>query len=59
VVPVSGLPERPLEAGAEHLKTEILDLCRAALAPYKVPASIRIVSGIDVTPSGKLTRVEA
>jgi acyl-CoA synthetase (AMP-forming)/AMP-acid ligase II len=42
-----------------QLKAEILDICRASLAPYKVPAMIRVVSGIEITPSGKITRVEA
>jgi acyl-coenzyme A synthetase/AMP-(fatty) acid ligase len=39
-----------------ELKTEILDACRRSLAPYKVPASIRIVPSLDVAVSGKLAR---
>jgi acyl-CoA synthetase (AMP-forming)/AMP-acid ligase II len=43
----------------EHLKAEILANCRASLAPYKVPALIRIVTGLDVLASGKLARADA
>jgi acyl-coenzyme A synthetase/AMP-(fatty) acid ligase len=40
-------------AAIEH---EILDLCRRDLARYKVPAMIRFVSALDVSPTGKLVR---
>jgi acyl-coenzyme A synthetase/AMP-(fatty) acid ligase len=43
----------------EVLKAEILELCRRTLAPYKVPAVIRIVSSLDITASGKLVRRDA
>jgi acyl-CoA synthetase (AMP-forming)/AMP-acid ligase II len=43
----------------EELKNEILESCRRALAPYKVPAIIRFVSSLDVAPSGKLARFNA
>ncbi|HZK90816.1 MAG TPA: AMP-binding protein [Stellaceae bacterium] len=43
-------------ADAEALKREILDDCRAALARYKVPVSIRLVPAIEVAASGKLAR---
>jgi acyl-coenzyme A synthetase/AMP-(fatty) acid ligase len=46
-------------ADVEALKREILDECRAALARYKVPASIRLVPAIEVAPSGKLARRDA
>jgi acyl-CoA synthetase (AMP-forming)/AMP-acid ligase II len=45
--------------GVETTKAEILASCRRALAPHKVPASIRIVNSLDVTPSGKLGRRDA
>jgi len=45
--------------GVETTKAEILASCRGALAPHKVPASIRIVNSLDVTPSGKLGRRDA
>lgn len=37
-------------------KGEILRLCHANLAAYKVPATIRIVPALDVAASGKLER---
>jgi acyl-coenzyme A synthetase/AMP-(fatty) acid ligase len=43
----------PLDA----LRMEILAACRDTLARYKVPASIRFVSTIEVAASGKLARV--
>jgi acyl-coenzyme A synthetase/AMP-(fatty) acid ligase len=46
-------------AGVETTKAEILASCRGALASHKVPASIRIVNSLDVTPSGKLGRRDA
>jgi len=46
-------------ADTKRLETEILDLCRGTLAAYKVPATLRFVPALDVTPSGKLRRVHA
>jgi acyl-coenzyme A synthetase/AMP-(fatty) acid ligase len=46
-------------ADPEALKKEILERCRAALARYKVPASIRFVPTLDVAASGKLMRRDA
>ena len=43
-------------AAADALRYEILDACRGVLARYKVPASIRFVSSIEVAASGKLAR---
>jgi acyl-coenzyme A synthetase/AMP-(fatty) acid ligase len=43
----------------ERTKAEILETCRSALAAHKVPASIRIVNALAVTPSGKLGRRNA
>jgi acyl-coenzyme A synthetase/AMP-(fatty) acid ligase len=40
----------------ESTKAEILQVCRSTLAAHKVPASIRFVSSLGVTPSGKLGR---
>ena len=45
-----------MAADAEILKSQILDICRDTLAQYKVPASIRFVSAIEVAASGKLAR---
>ena len=41
------------------VRTEVLRLCRDALQPYKVPASIRQVGSIGMAPSGKVARVSA
>ena len=38
------------------LRSQILEACRQALAPYKVPAAIRFVSSLEVASSGKLVR---
>jgi acyl-coenzyme A synthetase/AMP-(fatty) acid ligase len=43
-------------SAAERIRAEILATCRSALAPQKVPASIRVVDAVQVTPSGKLGR---
>ena len=45
------------EASEDALKVDILDSCRAALAPYKVPATIRFVPCLEVSDSGKLARL--
>lgn len=42
---------------AETIKAEILEACRLALAPYKIPAAIRFVPSLIIGPSGKLVRV--
>jgi acyl-coenzyme A synthetase/AMP-(fatty) acid ligase len=54
------LADRP---GAERtagrtaaLKSEILLRCRASLAPFKVPATIRFVPALDLAAAGKLER---
>ena len=44
------------DATAAALRRELLDSCRHALAPHKVPATIRFVESLDVTASGKLAR---
>jgi acyl-coenzyme A synthetase/AMP-(fatty) acid ligase len=41
------------------LTREIIERCRRALAPHKVPAMIRIVPTLEVSPSGKLVRPNA
>jgi acyl-CoA synthetase (AMP-forming)/AMP-acid ligase II len=43
----------------KKIRDEILDDCRAQLASYKVPAVIRFVETLDVTPAGKLARSDA
>jgi acyl-CoA synthetase (AMP-forming)/AMP-acid ligase II len=46
-------------ARAEAVRNEILAECRARLAAHKVPAMIRFVPALDVTPAGKLARTDA
>jgi acyl-coenzyme A synthetase/AMP-(fatty) acid ligase len=43
-------------AGLEH---EILQRCRDALPPHKVPAVITFVPALDVAATGKLVRHDA
>ncbi len=47
------------DASADPLRREILQACRLALPPHKVPAVLRLVSSLDVAPSGKLSRLRA
>jgi acyl-coenzyme A synthetase/AMP-(fatty) acid ligase len=42
-----------------EIRDKILADCRASLASYKVPAVIRFVPALDVTPAGKLARSDA
>jgi acyl-coenzyme A synthetase/AMP-(fatty) acid ligase len=44
---------------AKDIRDEILADCRATLASHKVPAVIRFVDALDVTPAGKLARSDA
>src|SRR5579859_1853661 len=44
---------------AKDIRDEILSQCRASLASHKVPAVIRFVDALDVTPDGKLARSDA
>jgi acyl-coenzyme A synthetase/AMP-(fatty) acid ligase len=44
---------------AKDIRDEILKTCRASLASHKVPAVIRFVEALDVTPAGKLARSDA
>ena len=51
--------ESDASRGTEAVKSEILESCHRALAAHKVPAAIRIVMSLDVTPSGKVARPNA
>lgn len=44
------------QADAAILRNQILEICRRVLPPYKVPAALRFVPGLEITPSGKLAR---
>ena len=43
----------------ETMADEILESCRRALPPHKVPAMLREVASLDISESGKLTRNRA
>ena len=47
------------QARVKEIRDQILDQCRAQLASHKVPAVIRFVDALDVTPAGKLARTDA
>ena len=55
------LTEEPEAANGPvaELEHEIMQRCRETLARHKVPAAIRFVSALAVTPSGKLVRHDA
>jgi acyl-coenzyme A synthetase/AMP-(fatty) acid ligase len=44
---------------AETVVREVTESCKRALASHKVPAMIRIVAALEVSPSGKLVRPRA
>jgi acyl-coenzyme A synthetase/AMP-(fatty) acid ligase len=54
-----GTPQPGAGATTEALRQEILGLCRATLPPYKIPASLRFVTALDVAAAGKLARGDA
>lgn len=43
----------------EALTRELIQACRQSLTAYKVPATIRVVAGLEVSASGKLVRPNA
>jgi acyl-coenzyme A synthetase/AMP-(fatty) acid ligase len=43
-------------AGAESLKSDLLDACRRALPAHKIPAMLRFVPALELTAAGKLVR---
>jgi acyl-coenzyme A synthetase/AMP-(fatty) acid ligase len=47
------------DAAGREVKNDILRVCRASLPPHKVPAAIRFVPSLEVTPAGKLVRSNA
>jgi acyl-CoA synthetase (AMP-forming)/AMP-acid ligase II len=58
VVLVEPAPEGA-QPSEEALKEEILAICRRELAPYKVPATVRIVAALELSAAGKLVRPRA
>jgi acyl-coenzyme A synthetase/AMP-(fatty) acid ligase len=58
IVAAEIVPRDPADAAAGFgaLREAILQACRDALAPHKVPVSLRAVASLPVAPSGKLLR---
>lgn len=54
-----GTAEAGTSDAVAALRQEILALCRATLAAYKIPASLRFVPALDVAAAGKLARGSA
>jgi acyl-CoA synthetase (AMP-forming)/AMP-acid ligase II len=52
-------PKQPGEDRTQALQREILQICRAELALYKVPVGINFVSTLPVSQTGKLVRRHA
>lgn len=53
------LTEAAAGLAPDVLRAQIVAECRARLAAHKVPAMIRFVPALDVTPAGKLARADA
>ena len=56
VVLRSGPDSGASSSGNDAIKSAIVETCRSVLAPYKVPATIRIVPSLEIAASGKLAR---
>ncbi len=48
----------PVQPGpdSDALKQDIISFCRAALPVHKVPAAVKFVAALEMTPAGKLVR---
>ena len=57
VVVKSGSSASGSNATNQRIKSDILESCRLALAPYKVPALVRFVPSLEVASTGKLARL--
>jgi acyl-coenzyme A synthetase/AMP-(fatty) acid ligase len=53
---VADVVVRPGAGPLDRIRDDILNACRQALPPHKVPAMLTEVAGLDVTESGKLVR---
>jgi acyl-coenzyme A synthetase/AMP-(fatty) acid ligase len=53
------LAEGSVAGHSDAIRNEIVAECRSKLATHKVPAMIRFVAVLDVTPAGKLARADA
>jgi acyl-coenzyme A synthetase/AMP-(fatty) acid ligase len=48
-----------VDCNSAELESELLAACRSSLAAHKIPATIRVVPSLGVTPSGKMARRDA
>ena len=53
---VADIVLRDPDVSDDALKEDILAMCRGRLERYKVPALIRFVPSLSLTPGGKLSR---
>ncbi|MBS0579394.1 MAG: AMP-binding protein [Proteobacteria bacterium] len=58
-VVLTGESADPGQPSVPVLTRELTELCKASLAAHKVPAMIRVVPSIEVSPAGKLVRPRA
>jgi len=52
-------PSRGVGEAARATRAEIIEHCRSALPDFKVPASVKFVDDLPMTPGGKLVRRSA
>lgn len=55
----SGEQPRAGSMASGKLEDELRAFCRSRLPPHKVPATVRLVASLAVSPSGKLVRLSA
>jgi acyl-coenzyme A synthetase/AMP-(fatty) acid ligase len=57
VADVVAEPNQDVNDGSDRaLASELIELCQRSLAPYKVPAAIRLVPKLEMSSAGKLAR---
>lgn len=56
VVLVEGAAPASAPGLVEHIKSDLLRVCRSAMPAYKVPAMLRVVDALELSAAGKLVR---
>lgn len=56
---LSSVDPATVAGAAEQVKSELIGVCRQALAAHKVPTMLRIVPALEMTAAGKLVRPNA
>ena len=59
VVLTATIPDHAQSPSKPDIQAEILALCRANLAPHKIPVIVHVVPNLPVAQTGKLQRVDA